>query len=616
MATETQVQQFIHKLEEGGWVKRVKFAVIVSAVIFNINLWFFRDSGFRGLSHPKGMEQAVIAREIARGHGFSTLMIRPAALWLFEEKMGRFPVDRQPDIYHAPLNPYLNATMIVTADAVNGVLPVAAQGVQKIWWLPGGLKELLSSVFNALTYDKTMNTKLFCYAYDRMIAGLQVLFFLLAVLINYYTARRLFDDRLAAFAACMMLVCQRFWDYAMCGLPQMLMLFLFSAAAHTLVRAIEARYLRKPTLAWLSATAALFGLLALTHALTIWMFAGALLYVALSFRPLGRGAAVMAVIFMAMYTPWMIRNYQVCGSPVGLGWYSGLHGLRGTESQLMRSMEVSLAGLSPLTFREKVQVNTVDQMLSLTSALGASMMAVIFFVALLHIFKRPETASFRWALLAMWLCAVFGMAVFGVPEGIGGIAANDLHVLFIPLMLCYGLGFVLVLWTRFEVNIKLARLAFMSLLFFVTSLPFIESTLQMLAGPRIQIAWPPYVAHYIAIMGTWTTENEIITSDMPWAVAWYAERKSLWLPETIQDFVTLNDYKQLNGAIVGLYLTPVSGYKGFINEIINGEYKAWAPFITRNVSTRDFPLKVSTLMPWGDQCTFYSDRDRWTPRED
>ena len=601
MATETKVQAFVHKLEEGGWVKRVKFAVIVSAIIFNLNLWFFRDSGFRGLSHPKAMEQAVIAREIARGHGFSTLMIRPAALWLFEKNMSKFPVERQPDIFHAPLHPYLNAGVILVADAMNEMFRSAAVKREYLGWL---------------TFERTMTTKTFVYAYDRMIAGVQVLFFLLAVLINYYTARRLFDDRLAAFAACMMLVCQRFWEYAMTGLPQMLMLFLFSAAAHTLVRAIEARYLNKPPLAWLSATAVLFGLLALTHGLTIWMFAGALLYVALSFRPLGRDAAIMAVIFMVMYTPWMIRNQQVCGTPVGLGWYSGLHGLRGSESELMRSMDVSLSGLSPLTFRQKVQANTADQVLNLTSALGASMMAVVFFVALLHLFKRPETSTFRWAILSMWLCAVLGMSVFSVPEGVGGLGANDLHVLFIPLMLSYGLGFVLVMWTRLEVNIKLVRLGFLSLLFFISSLPFIENALEMLAGPRMQIQWPPYVAPYIAIMGTWTTEKEIITSDMPWAVAWYAERKSLWLPEKIEDFVTLNDYKQLNGAIVGLYLTPISGYKGFINEIVKGEYKEWAPFITRNVSTRDFPLKVSTLMPYENECIFYSDRDRWTVRED
>ena len=600
MATETQIQQLVHKLEEGGWVKRVKFAVIVSAIIFNINLWFFRDAGFRGLSHEKGMEQAQIAREIARGHGFTTKMIRPAALWLFEKNMGKFPVDRQPDIYHAPLNPYLNAGAILIADAVNDVLREAGKKKEFISWL---------------TYERTMGIKTFVYAYDRLIAGVQVLFFLLAVLINYYTARRLFDDRLAALAACMMLVCQRFWEYAMCGLPQMLMLFLFSAAAHTLVRAVEAKYLHKSPLAWLAATAALFGLLALTHGLTIWMFVGALIFVAFSFRPLGRDAAIMAVIFLAIYTPWLVRNQQVCGTPVGLGWYTGLHELRGTESQLMRSLDVSLAGLSPLIFRTKVQSQTVEQMSALLELLGTSMMAVVFFVTLLHLFKRPETSIFRWAILSMWLCAVFGMSVFGMPEG-GGLRANDLHVLFIPLMICYGLAFVLVMWSRLEIHIRLVHLGFLSLLFFISSLPFIESTIQMLAGPRMQVQWPPYVAPYIAIMGTWTTEKEIIMSDMPWAVAWYAERKSLWLPETVQDFIDLNDYKKLNGAVVGLYLTPVSGNKGFIRDIVKGEYKEWAPFITRNVTAREFPLKVSTVMPVESECIFYSDRDRWTVRED
>ena len=33
------------------------------------------------------------------------------------------------------------------------------------------------------------------------------------------------------------------------------------------------------------------------------------------------------------------------------------------------------------------------------------------------------------------------------------------------------------------------------------------------------------------------TEDEIIASDMPWGVAWYADRKSLWIPMTINDFI-------------------------------------------------------------------------------
>ena len=608
MATETKVQEFVHKLEVGGWVKKVKFLVILSAVFFNLYLWFFRvpqDAGFKGLSHEKAIEQAQISREISRGHGFTTKMIRPAALWLFQDKMQNVPVNAQPDIYHAPLHPYINAGVFKVMDWFNEKFKEAGKSGGMASWV---------------TYEKVMNTSILIYAYDKFIAGVQVLFFLLAVLVSYYTARRLFDDRLAALAACLMLICERFWQFSMSGLPQMLLLFLFSCAAHAMVRAIERKAEGKSALGWLSTAAVCFGLLALSHALTMWIFGGALVFVALYFRPLGRDVAIMAVIFGAMYTPWMLRNYEVCGTPVGLGWYSGLHILRGTEATLMRGLEVSLSDLSPLTFRSKVQAETVAQMGSLYDFLGQVLMAPIFFISLLHLFKKPETADFRWALLLMWLSAVVGMSVFGMPDR-GGLPANDLHVLFIPLMICYGLAFVLVLWTRLEINIKLVRLAFLGVLFFLSALPFIDATLQRMRGGGMPVAWPPYVAPYIAMMGGepdkgWVKPEEVIASDMPWAVAWYADRKSLWLPKTIQDYIVLNDYKALKGSIVGLYLTPVSGNRGFLNDIMKGEYREWAPFILRNVQARDFPLKVSTVMPIDNECIFYSDRDRWTQRED
>lgn len=608
MATETKIQEFVHKLEEGGWVKRVKFLVILSAVFFNLYLWFFRvpqDAGFKGLSHEKAIEQAQISREISRGHGFTTKMIRPAALWLFQDKMQNFPVNAQPDIYHAPLHPYINAGVFKVTDWFNEKFKEAGKSGGMASWV---------------TYEKVMNTSILIYAYDKFIAGVQVLFFLLAVLVSYFTARRLFDDRLAALAACLMLICERFWQYSMSGLPQMLLLFLFSCAAHAMVRAIERKAGGKSALGWLSAAAVCFGLLALSHALTMWIFGGALIFVALYFRPLGRDVAIMAMIVGAMYVPWMLRNYEVCGTPVGLGWYSGLHILRGTEATLMRGLEVSLSDLSPLTFRSKVQSETLAQMGELYSFLGQSLMAPVFFIALLHLFKKPETADFRWALLLMWLSAVVGMSVFGMPDR-GDLKANDLHIIFIPLMVCYGLAFVLVMWTRLEINIKLVRLAFLGVLFFLSALPFIDATLQRMRGGGMPVAWPPYVAPYIALMGGepdkgWVKPEEVIASDMPWAVAWYADRKSLWLPKTIQDYVTLNDYKALKGSIVGLYLTPVSGNRGFLSEIVKGEYSDWAPFILRNVQARDFPLKVSTVMPIDNECIFYSDRDRWTQRED
>lgn len=599
---ETSVQQLVHTLEQGGWVRRVKQVLLLSAIAFVTYLWFFKEgNGFKGLPHEKAIEQAQIAREIARGHGFSTKVIRPAALWQFEKELGTFPLEQTPDTYHAPLNPFINSLVFKFMDGTNSAMK----------WMSNK-----SEYFDRYTYENMMTSKQVVYAYDRIIAFTQLVFFLLAVLANYFTAKRLFDERLAVFSMGLMLLCERFWDYVMSGLPQMLMLFLFSLAAHFMVRAIEARVAGRMHLPWLIGVGALFGLLALAHALTIWLFVGALIFVSIYFRPRGRDAALMLVVFLFFYGPWMVRNYRVCGSPVGLGWYSGLYQVRGTETQIMRSMEMPLKGVSPTVFRAKIQNQIVEQMNGIYGFLGKSLLAPIFFVALLHLFKRPETSVFRWYIVSMWLWGVFGMAVFGMPDTTP-TKSNDLHVLFVPLMICYGLALVLVMWTRLDINVRLIRHAFIALLFVVSGFPFLDQFLKLI-GPATPppVAWPPYVPPYIAILAKWTRENEIITSDMPWAVAWYADRQSLWLPMTVRDWIELNDYNQLKGHIVGLHLTPVTGNREFISEIMKGEYKEWAPFIMRNVNTKEFPLKAVTGLPIDGECVYYSDRKRWENNEE
>ena len=212
----------------------------------------------------------------------------------------------------------------------------------------------------------------------------------------------------------------------------------------------------------------------------------------------------------------------------------------------------------------------------------------------------------------MWLMAVGGMCVFGLGGDPGEVQSNDLHVLFIPLMIFYGLAMILVLWTRLEVRVQLLHVAFLVLIFILSALPLVNSLISPAQG-RFQ--WPPYIPPVISLLNSWTNQEEIIASDMPWAVAWYADRKSLWLPSSVTDFFALDDYHQLGGRIVGLHLTPVSGDQPFISGIINGEYKDWAPFITRNFNAlKDFPLRESTRLP-GDSI-FYGDRDRWTLKTD
>jgi hypothetical protein len=591
MASENWVQSVVHRLEEGAWVSTVRKVIAIVFVGFVIRLWMFSDNGFKGLSHETAMEQAQIAREIARGNGFSTKMIRPAALYQFKENTGKFNLEHTPDTYHGPLNPLLNAPFLKL--------------VQDSWQMTA--KDIVSTP-------------------DRLLVSVQFGWMIVGWLLSYLTMKRLFDKRLAVFGTWMVVLCQTFWDFALSGLPQNLMFALFAAALYCLVRAVENRVAEKATWRWLLGCAFAFGLLGLTHALTLWIAAGALVFITIYFPPRWRSASIFAGVIILCYAPWMVRNAHVCGTPVGLGWYAGLSEIKGTENSIMRSMEPPFSRVSFLFFRNKVQAHLIDQAERLVEYLGGVLVAAVFFVALLHLFKRRETSIFRWALLLMWLFAAFGFAVFG---GMGKpqsqpfappVEVNDLHMLFIPMFTAYGLAFVLVLWSRVGITVPVVRVAFFTLLFLLADFRFFTTLFDLsFASAKGRIQWPPYAPPFIAMLNDWTTEREVIVSDMPWAVAWYADRKSLWLPINVQDFIELNDYNKLNGKVVGLYLTPVSGNRTFVGDIIKGDYKEWAVFVTRQVvgpALRDFPLREVTPMPLDNECVFYADRNRWTPKED
>jgi 4-amino-4-deoxy-L-arabinose transferase-like glycosyltransferase len=575
MATEAQVQEFVHRLEVGGWARGVRVAVLLAAIAAFTT--YLLVSRFHGLSEAKAMDQAQVSRELARGHGFSTLMLRPAALGQIARKHGGMPKGRVPDTYNAPLNPLLNAPFV---------------------WL--------------MRNTWSMTTKQIVYPSDRVIAGVQISCFLLAVLLNYRIASRLFDRRLAVFGAGLMLVTMPFWSYALSGLPQNLMLLIFSGCIYLLIRAMESRENGRTGLGWLAGAAAGFGLLALTHGLTVFIFIGALAFCAIVFRPVWRTLLLMIAVFTIVYSPWMVRNYRVCGNPLGTAPYSALAAVRGTESAVMRAFDVSFLREDVPTFRVKTQNEMGAQLGELYKLLGGCVAAPIFFVALMHLFKRRIISLFRWGVLLMWLSAFIGMSAVGVMLE-EGLLPNNLHLLFMPLMTFYGLAFLLQLWTRLEINVPLLRYGFLTIIYLISALPMI---LTLTRAERRVVQWPPYVPPFIAILNTWIHEDEIITSDMPWAVAWYADRKSLWLPMKVSDFIALHDYSQLGGDMCAIYLTPVSGYRRLFPELLKGEYKEWAAMILRTAALRDFPLRALTALPLDSECVLFADRDRWSQRPD
>ncbi len=549
------------------WIKRGLGIVLVLGLAF-----FYMGHEFRGLATSQAMDQAQIGRNIANGEGWRTDLLRPRAVGQLQHN-GKNVVEKiWYDTYNAPLPPLVNA--------------IALRPFKRFW--------------------KMKPTEVI-YTGDRLIAVTAICFFLASLGILYLLATRLFDERLALLATALVLLSDTIWQYSLSGLPQMLLLFLFNGTLYVLVRAVQAQFEGGRVGVWLGLTGIGFGLMALTHALTIWIFAGALIFSILFFRPRGWAASIILGMFLLLYTPWLVRNYVVCGNPAGVAAFAILDDIKHTEAGHMRRVDLDLADVGPGYYRNKITGNLVSQLGRVVEYLGWSIIAMTFFVSLLHIFKRRETAVLRWMVLSMWAGAVLGMAVYGLREE-QGMAANQLHLLFVPIMTCYGLAYLLVQWNRLEIEMRIARLGFLTLLFLLCGLPMLFNF--GLSAQKGSLRWPPYVPPYISILHDWMGPQEITATDMPWAIAWYADRRALWLPETVKSFTEFHDYGIFGAPMNGLYLTPISGSQNKLGDILKGEYRDWAAVILRSVDISRFPLKWATLLGLENECVFFSDRDR------
>jgi len=565
---EVGVQTAVHSIEQGRLAPIIRGAMLAFLIIALTLLYLFVQ--FRGFSTVTAMDQAQIARNIASGKGLSTNFIRPLAIWQLEKSGKEIPADLFPDFYQAPLNPIVNA------------LPLL----------------LVKSAWKMTPTDLV-------YAGDKIIATFSILFFLLSVGVWYFVGARLFDSKLSLISCAIILTTDMMWQFSLSGLPQMLMLLLFSGAAWLTVNAMHKRDRLVTVLVSLFGAGLLFGFMILAHGLAVWIFLGWMVFAAVYFSPRGIAAMAALAAVLMVTLPWMVRNYSVCGNPFGLSIYAAIAAGGSPEEGYLRSLD-DAPPLSSSGLIAKIKSGVAEQIKALFGYLGMNLAAGAFFLALMHPFRSPVASMFRWCVGLMWVGAVIGMGAFGLA---GVISSNQLHVLLLPLFIFYGLAFLMVLWSRWELNYPLIRVIFLSVVVFLCALPMLAS---LFSNKGAAIQWPPYVPPFIGILGDWFGEKEIIASDMPWAVAWYAQRKSVLLPESVRAFNRLNDYRVLGEPVSGLYLTPLTGNLRLFSDIYKGAYKEWALLITRPPKVDGFALPFYTALPIEGECTIFSDRDRWS----
>lgn len=567
----SDLQNFIHSLEEGRFAKTIRWMALFALCFFGVIIFVFDPfykGMFKGLTHAKGMEQAAIAKQIISGNGFSTPAIRPLALSQMKENERTIPpMDHFPDTYYGPVWPATLAPFM---------------GLFKDKWV--------------------MAPNDYIYLGDRIVTTVSALFFFLAAGVSYFTVRRLFDPKIAIVTTCLTLLAGIYWRYLSSGLSQMEMFFFFSLAMYTMIRAIEAKIEGRGVLRWLSATAALFGVLALTNGVSAWIFVGVLVFTAFYFPARIRLILVMVAIFALVVAPWLVRNYQLSGNPLGTGFYSMLHQVGGDESSIMRSSNVKQYSFSPMQFRAKMQIGVSEQLGNIYMLLGGCLAAPLFFIALMHPFRRPEVRALRWLLLSAWIFAIIGTSFARGDDGVSPVAASDQQLFFIPLFAAYGLAFLYVMWGRLEISSPMARTMFVGAIFLISAIPMINI---ITTTNRGMMVWPPYIPSYIGIFAHWTEDKDVIVSDMPWAVGWYANRSSLWLPTTTKELSELNDYDTLKAPIAGVHLTPITGDLPLWSGIIKG-YKEWIPLILRSPNLPKIPFTEMVPLPVDGMCVYYT----------
>lgn len=606
-SAELRIQQLVHTLDQGGFRKVFKTCFVgllfVALCLIHVGVFPLVPFQFRGFKAIDAIDQAQISREIGRGRGFTTRFIRPQSIRM-HEKMQIVGGDPRSflwaDTMQAPLAPIINAVATKKMETPSDYIGIVRVPRAEI-----------------------------------MIAFVSMAFFGASILLLYLLVRRLFDRRLATIVAILVLFTDLFWRFSISGLPQLLMLFLFQAALLVWLKAAERERpewcvltsdasgqsaseldAEFPTdspdqrshLRSLLSVGVLSGLLTLTHGGMAWIFLGYFVASLVCFRSCRRMAGIaLALGFFAVLLPWWARNYHVCGNPFGEASFVLMNGDGAAE--FLRSLgEPSIKSFFA-SAPSRVMSGFVATIGNLSAQIGCPL-ALVFFVSLFYSFRRRGTAAFRWMIFLMWLLLVAGMGLLP-HDAADTVEANQFNVILVPTMLAFSVAFLSVLFSRTPLSLGgsgFAKGTFIVVLFLFNTAPLSS---RIMTFEPLGVQFPPYFPAIINQVGKLVKSDEVIYSDMPWAVSWYADRKSIWIPVKKSSMAKIKESGAIPESIVGLFMSPMTRNLPLVSEMDGSAYRDWIGLILGEkaaIDTIDFPFYHTVQL--GRFYTLYTDRVR------
>jgi hypothetical protein len=596
-------QDWIHKLEEDAWARYLKVTAFCLAILALMVVCDLR--AYRNFATPEAMDAAQLARNIAEGNGYTTLFIRPFSLYLVQSH-------NRAKSAGPPASAGTDFAQIKTAhpDLANPPMyPVVLAGLMKV----------LNFHFTAETTKPfwSKNGQFRRYQPDFLIAVFNELLLLAVAALTFFLARKLFDAGVARFSAVLVLGCELLWRFSVSGLSTMLLMIIFFGLTWCVLRIEQAASAPQPQPGRLLGLAITAGLLAGVGALTRYAFGWIIIPVTLFLIFFGGRQRVLRALaalgaFILVLTPWVVRNFAVSGTPFGTAGFAIVEGTTVFPGfQLERSIHPDLTSALWLTpYAHKLLQNARTILQDALPKLGGSWASMLFLAGLLLNFRSAAVRRMRYFLL---MC----LAVFIVVQAMGQtqlseespeVNSENLLVLLAPLVFIYGVSLFFTLLDQMVLPVRELRYLVEIVFVGLCCAPMLFALLPPKTEP---VVYPPYYPPDIQQAAGWMKENELMMSDVPWAVAWYGQRQCVWLTLNVQnDFYAINDMKPVQA----LYLTPKTMDGKFASDWMRAGGDGWGNFVlqavTQNQIPANFPLHQA---PTGflPERLFLTDQERW-----
>lgn len=494
-----RLQEIIHKLEHGPAYRYLSYVV---GIIFFASVAVCYDLAlYRNLSTIEGMDAAQLARNLAENKGYHTGFVRPFSIYLLQKHQTNAALHPHPDLANPPAYP-----------------------------------ALLAATFKLMPFDYEITSgidQFRIYAPDMWITGVNQVLFLVAVALVFFIARRLFDPSVAWVAAGIVMGTELIWRFTTAGLSTLLLIVLFLALWWALARidflGRDQTETHDGQILFLAALMGLFlGLGTLTRYSFAWLAIPALAFLSSTAARNRMTAAIVALLISgAIVTPWLLRNYNLSGTLFGTAGFALFHqsfSFQGFE--LERSLHPDFSLIRSDEFAGKLLRNGRELLAGIPSV-GGSWIGALFIAGLLLPFRNVVIGRMRWFVVSSLGVLLFAQALGATELSKDSPVVNSENLLIImfPAVVIYGTSLLFNLLEQFAAP---------AIRFMITGIFFLLATSPLLlaffASHPSPVVYPPYAPPWIQAKGAYVDGNHWIVSDIPWAMAWYGERTSVWLP--------------------------------------------------------------------------------------